>query len=119
MTTNKQNILGSSNKLPSQYVSYSSSDAKSTLDSMNTTLSSKADSSSLSSYAPLNAPTFTGTVSGTTKAMIGLGNCDNTSDTSKPVSTAQQTAAPVFTNYIQTPRNCFILHIILIKHFDI
>jgi len=27
-----------------------------------------------------------------TKAMIGLGNVDNTSDTSKPVSTAQQTA---------------------------
>jgi hypothetical protein len=24
--------------------------------------------------------------------MIGLGNCDNTSDASKPVSTAQQTA---------------------------
>lgn len=29
---------------------------------------------------------------GTTKAQIGLGNVDNTSDTNKPVSTAQQTA---------------------------
>ncbi|MEH3129397.1 MAG: hypothetical protein PGN27_05470 [Mycolicibacterium neoaurum] len=39
-----------------------------------------------------NAPTFTGTVSGITKAMVGLGNADNTKDVDKPVSTAQQTA---------------------------
>ncbi len=43
-------------------------------------------------YAPLASPTFTGTVGGITKAMVGLGNVDNTSDVSKPVSTAQQTA---------------------------
>ena len=42
--------------------------------------------------APLASPTFTGTVSGITKTMVGLGNVDNTSDTAKPVSTAQQTA---------------------------
>lgn len=42
--------------------------------------------------APLASPTFTGTVAGITKAMVGLGNVDNTSDASKPVSTAQQTA---------------------------
>ena len=42
--------------------------------------------------APLASPTFTGTVSGITKAMVGLGSVDNTSDASKPVSTAQQTA---------------------------
>jgi len=42
--------------------------------------------------APLAAPTFTGTVSGITATMVGLGNVDNTSDTNKPVSTAQAAA---------------------------
>ena len=45
--------------------------------------------------APIANPTFTGTVSGITKAMVGLGNVDNTSDANKPVSTAQaNTLAP-------------------------
>jgi len=44
------------------------------------------------SRAPTANPTFTGTVSGVTKTMVGLGNVDNTSDANKPVSTAQQTA---------------------------
>jgi hypothetical protein len=42
--------------------------------------------------APIASPTFTGTVSGVTKSMVGLSNVDNTSDANKPVSTAQQTA---------------------------
>jgi hypothetical protein len=42
--------------------------------------------------APLASPTFTGTVSGITKSMVGLGNVDNTSDLNKPISTATQTA---------------------------
>jgi hypothetical protein len=42
--------------------------------------------------APIASPTFTGTVSGITKTMVGLGNADNTSDANKPVSTATQTA---------------------------
>jgi hypothetical protein len=42
--------------------------------------------------APKENPTFTGTVSGITSSMIGLGNVDNTSDANKPVSSAQQTA---------------------------
>ncbi len=42
--------------------------------------------------ADLNNPTFTGTVSGITKSMVGLANVDNTSDADKPVSTAQQAA---------------------------
>lgn len=42
--------------------------------------------------APIASPTFTGTVSGITKAMVGLANVDNTADSAKPVSTAQQTA---------------------------
>jgi hypothetical protein len=42
--------------------------------------------------ANIASPTFTGTVSGIAKAMVGLGNVDNTSDANKPVSTAQQAA---------------------------
>ena len=42
--------------------------------------------------APLASPTFTGTVSGITKSMVGLGSVDNTTDANKPVSTATQTA---------------------------
>ena len=42
--------------------------------------------------APIANPTFTGTVAGVTKAMVGLGNADNTSDADKPISTATQTA---------------------------
>jgi hypothetical protein len=42
--------------------------------------------------APINSPTFTGTVSGITKSMVGLSNVDNTSDANKPISTATQTA---------------------------
>ena len=42
--------------------------------------------------ANLASPTFTGTVGGITKSMVGLSSVDNTADTAKPVSTAQQTA---------------------------
>jgi hypothetical protein len=46
----------------------------------------------INAKAPIDSPTFTGTVSGVTKSMVGLGSVDNTADTAKPVSTAQQTA---------------------------
>lgn len=46
----------------------------------------------LDAKASLAGATFTGTVNGITKAMVGLGNVTNTSDANKPVSTAQQTA---------------------------
>jgi hypothetical protein len=46
----------------------------------------------LDAKASLAGATFTGTVSGISKSMVGLGNVDNTSDANKPVSTAQQTA---------------------------
>ena len=46
----------------------------------------------LAAKAPLASPTFTGTVAGITKSMVGLGNVDNTADTAKPISTATQTA---------------------------
>jgi hypothetical protein len=46
----------------------------------------------LAAKAPINNPTFTGTVGGITKAMVGLSAVDNTSDAAKPVSTAQLNA---------------------------
>jgi uncharacterized protein (TIGR02145 family) len=46
----------------------------------------------LNNKAPINNPTFTGTVKGIDKNMVGLGNVDNTSDANKPISTATQTA---------------------------
>lgn len=46
----------------------------------------------LDAKAPLASPTFTGTVSGVTKAMVGLSAVDDTADASKPVSTAQAAA---------------------------
>jgi predicted acyltransferase (DUF342 family) len=49
-------------------------------------------------YATLESPTFTGTVSGITKSMVGLGNVNNTSDVDKPVSTTQQTALDLKAN---------------------
>lgn len=48
--------------------------------------------------APLASPTFTGTVSGVSASMVGLGNVDNTSDVDKPVSTAGQTALDLKAN---------------------
>jgi hypothetical protein len=51
-----------------------------------------ATQTALDLKAPLASPTFTGTVSGITSTMVGLGNVDNTADASKPVSTAQASA---------------------------
>ena len=70
----------------------------------------------LDAKAPLASPTFTGTVSGITKTMVGLGNVDNTADTAKPVSTAQQTAldlkanlaSPTFTGTVTIPTGASI-----------
>jgi hypothetical protein len=49
-------------------------------------------STAYSTYAPISAPTFTGTVSGITKSMIGLANVDNTADADKPISDDTQDA---------------------------
>jgi hypothetical protein len=70
---------------------------------LTTALGNKLDSSTASStyltqtdasttYAPVNSPTFTGTVGGITKSMVGLEDVDNTSDANKPISTATQSA---------------------------
>jgi hypothetical protein len=60
--------------------------------------------------ARVASPTFTGTVGGITKAMVGLSNVDNTTDALKPISTATQTALdlkapkanPTFTGTVST-----------------
>lgn len=46
----------------------------------------------LAGKAPINNPTFTGIVSGITKAHIGLSAVDNTSDETKPISALTQAA---------------------------
>jgi hypothetical protein len=42
--------------------------------------------------APIDSPQFTGSVGGVSKETVGLGNVDNTSDLSKPISAATQNA---------------------------
>ena len=72
------------------------------------TLTGSTFSADLGVLAPKDNPTFTGTVSGVTKAMVGLQNVDNTADSAKPVSTATQTeldlkaptANPTFTGTV-------------------
>jgi hypothetical protein len=79
------------------------------------TLSGDIDDA-LDTKAPLNSPTFTGTVSGVTAQMVGLGHVDNTSDLNKPVSTATQTAldlkanlaGPTFTGTVVLPNTTSI-----------
>ena len=51
-----------------------------------------ATTAQFAAKAPLESPAFTGTVTGITKAMVGLGSVDNTTDLLKPISTATQTA---------------------------
>jgi hypothetical protein len=46
----------------------------------------------ISSKAPIANPTFTGTVNGITKDMVGLGNVDNTTDANKQISIRTQEA---------------------------
>jgi hypothetical protein len=70
-----------------------------------------ASKASVNAKAPISNPTFTGTVSGIDKSMVGLGDVDNTSDLSKPISTATQTALdsksnsnnPTFTGTLTAP----------------
>ena len=42
--------------------------------------------------APRDNPTFTGTVSGLNKTMVGLSHVDDTSDANKPISSLTLTA---------------------------
>jgi hypothetical protein len=68
-----------------------------------TALDTKLNSSTASStYAPIASPTFTGTVGGITKSMVGLSNVDNTSDVNKPISTAVSSELDKKTNLLYT-----------------
>lgn len=70
------------------------------------TRGSFASVAALNLKANIASPTFTGTVGGIDKSMVGLGNVDNTSDANKPVSTATQTALNLKQNSIGfTPEN--------------
>jgi len=79
---------------------------------VNTELFAKANlvyvNNQLALKANLASPTFTGTVGGVTKTMVGLASADNTSDANKPVSAATTTqlalkanlASPTFTGTV-------------------
>jgi hypothetical protein len=67
-------------------------DTKVSISTFSTTVATKANTSDLATKAPIDSPTFTGTISGITKAMVGLGFVNNTSDLAKPISTATQEA---------------------------
>jgi hypothetical protein len=88
---------------------------------LTTQLAAKADGTATTTALGLKAdkasPTFTGTVTmptnvnGLTKAMVGLGNVDNTTDLLKPLSTAETNAlalkadkaSPTFTGTVTMP----------------
>lgn len=62
------------------------------------TLSDQTDlQGELDLKAPKNSPTFTGTVAGITKAMVGLPNVDNTSDSTKNAATVTLTNKTIST----------------------
>ena len=71
----------------------------------------KANISDVTLKAPLESPSFSGTVSGITKAMVGLSNVDNTTDLAKPISAAAQAAldtkvsTAIFTSTFSTKEN--------------
>lgn len=76
------------------------------------TLSDQSDlQTALNQKANLASPTFTGTISGITKGMVGLTSVDDVSDVNKPVSSATQTSlnlkaplsSPTFTGTVTLP----------------
>jgi hypothetical protein len=60
--------------------------------------------SALALKANLASPVFTGTISGITSSMVGLGNVNNTSDASKPISTLTQNALDLKLNAADTSK---------------
>jgi hypothetical protein len=57
----------------------------------------------LNTKAPLVSPSFTGTVSGITKTMVGLGSVDNTSNATERAATATLTNKTLTSPVINTP----------------
>jgi hypothetical protein len=92
--------LDSSGRIPISELGNLIDGAPSALDTLNELAAAINDDASyaatittaLGNKAPIASPTFTGTVSGIDKTMVGLGNVNNTTDALKPVSTATQTA---------------------------
>lgn len=75
------------------------SNEQSAVSALTTSLNAKLDSSlAATTYAPKVNPIFTGTVTGVTKAHVGLGNVDNTSDLNKPISTLTHQALDLKAN---------------------
>lgn len=78
---------------------------------LDTKVSTETFSSTIDLLAPIASPTFTGNVRGITKAMVGLNNIDNTSDTAKPISNATKlvldtkVSAETFSNTLLTKEN--------------
>ncbi|MHA8094441.1 beta strand repeat-containing protein [Aquirufa lenticrescens] len=83
---------------PISTVTQAALNLKANIVDVNSALALKASASDLDLKAPIASPTFTGTVSGITKSMVGLGSVDNTSDVSKPISTATQAALDLKAN---------------------
>ena len=61
----------------------------------------------------------TGNPHGTTKADIGLGNVDNTSDVNKPISTATQLALNTKANINDIPTKTSFTHDILVANWNL
>jgi hypothetical protein len=109
------NIIGNAAVLASKPALDTLSELSAAVDSAETKI--LALNNALAFKAPSASPTFTGTVGGITKAMVGLGNVDNTSDANKPVSTAMQTAlndkaplaSPTFTGTVKLPTGAGII----------
>lgn len=105
LQTSKQNVINSSNRLNTSLCEHGSGATILLSTQINNMVNS------IDAKANIDSPSFTGTVSGITKNMIGLGNVENTSDASKQISTATQNALnlksnindPVFTTKITTP----------------
>jgi len=82
-TVNGNNLLGSGDISISSAVAWGN---------VTGTLSDQTDlNTALGLKAPLASPTFTGTVSGITATMVGLGNVDNTSNATERAATATLT----------------------------
>lgn len=67
-----------------------------------TTKANAAQAAAIAASTPVAHATNTGNPHSTTKAQVGLGNVDNTSDVNKPVSTAQAAADVAATNAAKT-----------------
>jgi hypothetical protein len=94
--SNKQNSLTTGTAVGAEPI-LSGTTVKGIKGGANITLSSDSNvvtiaGPDLTTYAPNANPTFTRTVSGITKAMVGLGNVDNTTDALKPISQSTQAA---------------------------